>query len=83
MPEKIEEVKINTSNFVVRDIVKEEKSETDNEIKYKENSYKPESPEIDYTEEDNVEDRRKRLMIISRYKNSKRFGSWLNTRIRL
>jgi hypothetical protein len=78
MPDKVEEVKINNSKFVIKNIVepKEEKEEG-TEIKDDQENDKPESPEIDYTEEDNVEDRRKRLMIIERYKNSKRFGSWL------
>lgn len=38
---------------------------------------KLEAPEMNYKEESDVEAKRKRLMIIGRYRNSKRFGAWL------
>jgi hypothetical protein len=83
MSDKIEEIKINNSKFEIKDITEPKSTKEEGKNENKEgndnNNDKPETPEIDYSEEDNVEDRRKRLMIIARYKNSKRFGSWLKT----
>jgi hypothetical protein len=63
---------------------KEEKTEekddlpTENKDVFATENKDNEIPELDY-EKDDIEAKRKRLMIISRYKNSKRFGSWLKT----
>lgn len=82
--EKVKEVNINDSRVNIADIVeiKQPKdadvdSESDNIENKNDEPDIIDSPPIDYTQEDNVEEKRKRLNIIARYRNSKRFGSWL------
>lgn len=72
-------VKIKTKKIRSR----EEKEEKEEESSPQEESSadekeKKDVPELDY-ESDEIESKRKCLMIIARYKNSKRFGSWLKT----
>jgi len=91
-PEKVEEMKINDSKFTLKideapekkiryrddeKPAKKKKQENEKEKSEKEEEH-PEIPELDY-EENDIEAKRKRFMIISRYKNSKRFGNWLKT----
>ena len=82
--EKIKEVNINDSKINISDIVEiKEDDPVDDDNNEPQNTNKEENldfldaPEINYKQEDDVEGKRKRLNIISRYKNSQRFGAWL------
>lgn len=78
----INNTKINLKNILKKD-TNESKEETQEqeapveETEQTNNQPENNTPEIDYQEEDNPEDKRKRLLVISRYKNSKRFSKFL------
>jgi len=89
---KQKEVNINDTKFNMKDVINVESDESnqteevsDDEIESKhknQDDSKDEDenqtgPEINYKFEENVEEKRKRLLIINRYKNSQRFGDWL------
>src|SRR5690349_13295697 len=70
---KPKEVNINDTKFNMVDVQENNKEEK----KEMENKEEEKAPEINYKKEENVEEKRKRLLVISRYKNSTRFGEWL------
>lgn len=78
---KTKEVNINDTKFNMKDVLKfdEEPKDKNDKNDNVEPEPKPEEPgpSINYKEEQNVEEKRKRLLVINRYKNSSRFGEWL------
>ena len=78
---KQKEVHINDTKFNMVDVLEnkneEEQENNKEEEKEIENIEEEKAPEINYKKEENVEEKRKRLLVISRYKNSTRFGEWL------
>lgn len=78
----MDEVKINKSKVSLVDILEQKPENATNEKdqtieQIDDQKEEIEAPELEYDGDEDVEEIRKRLMILSRYKNSKRFGKWL------